>query len=249
MPKTNSVLWGTAATAAIAAATAYAEEERRKREEEIARQKELEEREEERREKMKERKIAKMDAQRAQEAAWEAARLEEEIRGSVPANMDIKIARMEYEEGVALSIKNSPPVTNSKPATPSGQDLRAERKDEMVQEENNSYSTEPQENWKADYDNYMAQKAREEAARKAQEALAAQSQPKKKSWFDKAWDFVDEHQKEISLGIGIVAGAAVVVMTAGLATPLVTAALLAGGAALAAGGTAGSDDRIRKRTF
>jgi len=235
--KTNFVLWGSAATAAIAAATAYVEEERRKREEEIARQKEQEEREEERREKMKERKIAKMDAQRAQEAAWEEARLEH-LRDSLPVHADIKIAREEYEEGVALSIKNSPPVTVSKPAKPSSQDLRAERKDEMVQEEINSYSAEPQEDWKVDYDNYMAQKAREEAARKAQEALAAQSQPKPKSWLDKAWDFVDEHQKEISLGLGIVAGAAVVVMTAGLATPLVTAALLAGGAALAASGAA-----------
>ena len=237
MPKTNSVLWGTAATAAIAAATACAEEERRRREEEIARQKELEEREEERRERMQERKIAKMDAQRAQEAAWEAARLEE-LKDNLPVSADIRIARMEYEEGVALSIKNSPPVTNSQPATPSSQDVRAERKDEQVQEEINSYSAAPQEDWKADYDNYMAQKAREEAARKAQEALAAQAQPKPKSWLDKAWDFVDEHQQEIALGLGVVAGAAVVVMTAGLATPLVTAALLTGGAVLAAGGTA-----------
>jgi hypothetical protein len=237
MPKTNSVLWGSAATAAIAAATAYVEEARRRREEEIARQKELEEREEERREKMKERKTAKMDAQRAQEAAWEAARLEE-LSDSLPVHTDIRIARMEYEEGEMLRLQDSPPATNSKPSTPSSQDRRAERKDEQIQEEINSYTAEPQEDWKADYDNYMAQKAREEAARKAQEALAAQSQPKPKSWLDKAWDFVDEHQKEISLGLGIVAGAAVVVMTAGLATPLVTAALLAGGAALAAGGTA-----------
>ncbi len=101
------------------------------------------------------------------------------------------------------------------------------------------YSAEPQQDWKTDYDNYMmAQKAREEAARKQKEASESQSQPKKKSWLDKAWDFVDEHQTEIALGIGIVAGVAVVVLTAGLATPFVAAAALAGGAALAAGGSA-----------
>ena len=234
----RSVLWGTAATAAIAAAAAYAQEERRKREEEIARQRELEEREEERREKMKEKKTAKMEAKRAQEEAWEQARLEES-RQNLPIHADIKIARMEHEEGILLSLKNSPPAAKPAPPKPSSQDRRAERKDELVQEQINALSAEPTQDWKADYDNYMAQKAAlEEAARKQKEAAAAQSQPKKKSWWDKAWDFVDEHQTEIALGIGVVAGAAVVVLTAGLATPLVAAAALAAGATIAAGGSA-----------
>jgi hypothetical protein len=228
----SSVLWGTAATAAIAAATAYIQEERRKREEEIARQKALEKKEEERRERMKEQKIAKMDAKRAQEAAWEQARLEES-RDSSPIHADIKIARMEHEEGISLSLKNSPPATKPAPSKPSSQDKRAERKDELVQGQINALSAEPQADWKADYDSYMAQKAREEAAKKEQEVPASQSQPKKKSWWDKTIDWVDDHQKEIALGVGVVAGVAAVVLTGGLAAPAVIAVVA--GAALAAG--------------
>lgn len=232
----NSVLWGTAATAAIAAATAYVQEEKRKREEEKARQKALEEREEERREKMKEKKTAKMEAQRAQEEAWEQARLEE-LTDSSPIHTDIKIARMEYEEGVLLDLKNSPPAAKPMPTKPSSQDMRAERKDELIQEEINSYNAEPQQDWKTDYDNYMAQKAREAAAKKEQEALALQSQPKEKSWLDKAWDFADGHQTELSLALGVGVGllAVAIVLTGGLALPAVAAIA---GATIIAGGVA-----------
>ena len=234
----NSVLWGTAATAAIAAATAYVQEEKRRRDEEKARQKALEAAEEERREKQQERKTAKMEAQRAQEEAWEQARLEE-TRDSSPIHTDIKIARMEYEEGVLSNLKNSPPVTKPTATKLSSQDRRVDRKDELAQEALNSYSAKPQQDWKADYDNYMAQKAREEAAKKEQEASALQSQPKKKSWWDKAIGWVDEHQTEIALTIGVVVGLTAVVLTAGLATPLVAAAMV-GGATLSASLAAGS---------
>jgi hypothetical protein len=183
----NSVLWGTAATAAIAAATAYVQEEKRKRDEEKARQKALEEAEEERREKLQERKVAKMEAQRAQEEAWEQARLEE-TRDSSPIHTDIKIARMEYEEGVLSNIKNSPPVTKPAATKLSSQDRRAERKDELAQEALNFYSAKPQQDWKADYDIYMAQKAREEAAKKEQEL--PESEP---SWWEKTKTFINEN--------------------------------------------------------
>jgi hypothetical protein len=48
---------------------------------------------------------------------------------------------------------------------------------------------------------------------------------------------VDEHQTEIALGIGIVAGAIAIAATGGLATPFVAGAILVGGATLAAGAT------------
>ena len=78
LPDNSMVLWGTAATAAIAAATAYAREEKRKLEEERARQAELEREKEERQERIKERKLEKAEAKRAQEQAWEEARIEQE---------------------------------------------------------------------------------------------------------------------------------------------------------------------------
>jgi hypothetical protein len=72
---------------------------------------------------------------------------------------------------------------------------------------------------------------------KRQEDTATVTPAKEKNWWEKAIDFVDEHQTEIALGIGVVAGLAVVVLSGGLATPLVAAALI-GSAALAAGGSA-----------
>ena len=87
---------------AIAATTTYIQEERRKREEEEARLQALAEAREERRKKLKERKIEKMEAQRAQEAAWEAAR-QEELKQGNPLHTEIKIARMEEAEGVEQS--------------------------------------------------------------------------------------------------------------------------------------------------
>ena len=94
----QSVLWGTAATAAIGAAIAYAQEEKRKREEEKARQAELEEQEEERREKAKERHMEKMEEKRAQEQAWEDAREEQEARRDSHVQIDMKMDRIEMEE-------------------------------------------------------------------------------------------------------------------------------------------------------
>ncbi|HMK07629.1 MAG TPA: hypothetical protein VK449_01215, partial [Anaerolineales bacterium] len=54
-----------------------------------------------------------------------------------------------------------------------------------------------------------------------------------KAWWQKAVDWVDQHQVAVSLAVGVVVGAAVIALTAGTATPLVVAGL----AALAAGGS------------
>ena len=227
----NSVLWGTAATAAITALTAYMQEEKRKREEEKARLEALEEAKEERRKKMKERKTAKMEAKRAQEAAWEAARQE----AWAPAHIDVKVGRMEYEEGLN-SVKAAPPATTPARSSLLAQERRAEGKEEIIQEEINSYTAKPQE-WKTDYENYVAQQA---LLAKQKEQEAAAPQPKKKTWWQKAIDWVDNHQVEIALGIGVVTGAAVVILTAGLALPLVAAGALVASAAVTAGVTVGA---------
>ena len=60
-----------------------------------------------------------------------------------------------------------------------------------------------------------------------------------KPWWQKTLDFVDKHQTEIAIGVGVTAGVLAIVLTAGTATPFVVAA---GGAMLAAGGvvTAGT---------
>jgi hypothetical protein len=218
-PTNNSALWGTSATAAIAAVTMYIQEERRKRAEELARLKALEEAQEERRKKMQEKKSEKNEAQRAQEAAWEAAR----EAASAPASIEIKIARAEEEEALN-NLKATSPAENSAPPKLSGQEKRTEHKEELIQEEVNSYTAKPQE-WKTAYDSYMAQHALLAQAKEKEETASAQRQ--KKSWWEKTIEWVDDHQSEISLGVGIVIGATAVVLSAGLATPLVAVALVA----------------------
>ncbi len=54
----------------------------------------------------------------------------------------------------------------------------------------------------------------------------------------KVMNWVDQHQREIALGIGIAAGVAAVVLSGGAATPLVAAAWVAGSAVVAVGITA-----------
>lgn len=58
-----------------------------------------------------------------------------------------------------------------------------------------------------------------------------------KTWWQKGIDWIDEHQTEIALGIGVAVGVAAIVLSGGTATPLVAAAWIAGAAAIA-GGTA-----------
>jgi hypothetical protein len=50
--------------------------------------------------------------------------------------------------------------------------------------------------------------------------------------------WIDNHQVEISLGIGLVVGVAALVISGGAATPLVAAAWIAGAAAVAGGSVA-----------
>ena len=94
---TNSnILWGTTAAAMLGALTAYILDEKRKREEEKAR----EAQEQERRAKMKAQKMAKLEAQWAQERMWEQARLEQQakMQQDAVARMETKMERIEAEE-------------------------------------------------------------------------------------------------------------------------------------------------------
>ncbi len=95
---TNSnILWGATAAAMLGAVTAYILDEKRKREAEKAR----ETQEQERRAKMKAQKMAKLEAQWAQERIWEQARLEEQqakMQQDAVARMETKMERIEAEE-------------------------------------------------------------------------------------------------------------------------------------------------------
>jgi hypothetical protein len=74
------------------------------------------------------------------------------------------------------------------------------------------------------------------ARKQGEKEAAASVPPKEKSWWEKAIDYVDQHQVEIALGVGVLAGVGAIILSGGLATPLVAAAWVAG-AAVAAGGT------------
>ena len=62
--------------------------------------------------------------------------------------------------------------------------------------------------------------------------------PPKKTWWQKSLDWIDSHQTEIALGLGVAVGVGAILLSGGLATPLVAAAWTAGAAAVAIGATA-----------
>jgi hypothetical protein len=62
--------------------------------------------------------------------------------------------------------------------------------------------------------------------------------PAKKTWWQKSLDWIDNHQAEIALGLGVVVGVGAILLSGGLATPLVAAAWTAGAAAVAISATA-----------
>ncbi len=93
----SNSLWGATAAAMLSAVTAYILDEKRKRQIEKAK----EAQEQERRAKMKAQKMAKLEAQWAQERMWEQARLEEQqakMQQDAIARMETKMERMEAEQ-------------------------------------------------------------------------------------------------------------------------------------------------------
>ncbi len=97
----SNVLWGATAAAMAGALTAYILDEKRKREEEQEREAALQAQETERRAKMKEQKMAKLEAKWAQEKMWEQARLEEQqakTQQDATTRMEAKMEHIEAGE-------------------------------------------------------------------------------------------------------------------------------------------------------
>jgi len=88
----------------------------------------------------------------------------------------------------------------------------------------------PQE-WKSAYNKYMTQKAVQDWRAGEKETYIVQ--PKEKTPWQKALDWIDNHQAEIALAIGIAVGVGAVLLTGGLALPAL--AVIAGAVALAGG--------------
>ncbi|MFZ5883422.1 MAG: hypothetical protein ACOYYI_06570 [Chloroflexota bacterium] len=229
-------LFGAAALTVIAAATAYALEQRRKRKEEEARQRAEAQREASRRNAAEE--ARKAQAYLLAQIAAQQAALEQ---SSSHRGEDAKIERMEEAEGAALAAAKAAKPQRDERAY---QDYRAgERDAEAIAAE------------------YQARKAVQEY-RQGERAEYVSPPPactpeniqQPKSWWQRAgeWvqqkivqpaqqalpkvmNWVDQHQTEIAIGIGIAAGVAAIVLSGGAATPLVAAAWVAGSAAVAGG--------------
>ncbi len=132
-----------------------------------------------------------------------------------------------------------------------GQNLRAADKESALDAEMKSYSAKPQD-WKPAYDAYMEKKAEDAvelqagmaayySAMRQGEKEAQTVTSKEKPWWEKTLNWIDDHQVEIALGVGIVVGIGALVISGGTAAPLVaatwtaTAAWMAGAAAVAGG--------------
>ena len=68
----------------------------------------------------------------------------------------------------------------------------------------------------------------------------------KKLWWEKSIDWADKHQTEIALTVGVAVGITAIFLSGGIATPLITAAWLAGSAAVAGGAVAIGTTQLNK---
>jgi hypothetical protein len=212
----SNVLWGVTAATVMGALAANALEEKRKMEEERARQAAHEAEEEERREKKQDKHMEKMEEQRAQERAWEAAReAEQEQREAVyQTRMDARVEGREIQE----------------------EEKRiAEEKAELEQRIEKKKEEEAADKFRAAMAAYSAGREKATVDEGKEEAVSTE---KDKSFWEKAWDWADQHQTEIALGVGIAVGVAATVITLGVASPLLAAAVVAGAAVSSAAGVA-----------
>jgi len=212
----SNILWGAAAVSAIGGIALYARDEKRKREEEV--------------EKKRAEIMARIAEQEARKKAAEEAR---KIAGWFEGQA---ILQAQIEERKILSANR-----------------RAEVKDVRLEQVIKSLKAKPQE-WKTAYTAYMAKKAMDDYRAGEKAIYTTATSPEKqepqanedKSWWQGAWNsvrsatektiqWVDQHQVEISLGIGVAVGIAALVISGGAATPLVAAAWMAGAAAVAGG--------------
>ena len=230
---TNSnIVWGAAATAVISTATAYALDKQRKRKEEEARQ-EAQVR-------------AEVDAKNAaletsRQDKWKAQKVQNWLQGQAILNAQIEDAKKQgatkeqiatlkkqgAEQGLGAAIGSAVNLMRNLRNT-AMQNIRMETKMSRIEAK----------------EDIAWQKAEQAKAQRTQEIMAdwragekAQhvALPKEQSWWEKTVNWIDTHQVEISLGIGVVVGVAALILSGGAATPLVAAAWMAGAAAVAGG--------------
>jgi hypothetical protein len=191
-----NIFWGATLAAVAGATAAYNLAEQRKREKEAAS-------EEERRARRKAQKLKKLEAQWAQEKAWEEARKKEEQKkwqAGTNAYMESKMDRVDTEDEAKWQ---------------ASQVVIQQREDEKKKKQ------------------YTGLESYRDSEWHSEPTVAAASE--EKSWWEKGLDWVDSHQTEIALGLGVAVGVGAIILSGGLATPLVAAAWVAGAAAVAAG--------------
>jgi predicted TIM-barrel enzyme len=216
----SGVLWGAAAAAMMGAMTSYALDEKRKREEEQARLALLEAEADERRDKSRARKMEKIEKQRALERLWEQARLDEEQDAKQRKQEKLLLDLNRMNERILLRGPDSEEPARWKAV----KDAIRERYEKKLKDQEAQRKAEELQEGLAAYYN----------ARKQGEATDTVS-PKEKSWFEKGLKWIDDHQTEIALGIGVAVGVGAIILSGGAATPLVAAAWIAGSAAVAGG--------------
>ena len=235
----SNLLWGAVAAAVVGSATAYALEEKRKREEEEARQ----------RAQVK----AEVDATNAalhasQQAQWEAQKIQNWLDGQDILNAHIKAAKeqgatdkqisdlkeMSAQQGLGTAIGEASKL-NQNLQTKAILDARLEMKmsryqveDEIAWQEAEQIKTQKAQETQKALDDYRAGEHAEYVA------------PPEKSWWEKTINVIDKHQPlaAVALGVAIGIGAVAIIVTGGIATPLVVGGALLLAGALTAGGTA-----------
>ena len=231
----SNVLWGATAAAMIGAATAYALDEKRKRQEEAERKRaEIEAR------------IAEQAAQqKAAEGAHKVAQwLEGQVLLKEKALHELEMGDVTEKERLA-AYKQSTQYQSYQARMAEWHKqqakLKAIEEADLTESERLAQYTNS-----ADYKEREAtllQYHQEERVRTADSArwagLASQGENAanmpRKTWWEKTIHWVDEHQAEIALGFGAAVGVAAIILSGGVATPLVAAAWIAGAAAVAGG--------------
>jgi hypothetical protein len=226
--RSSNVLWGATAAAVLGAATAYALEENRKRKEAEEAQRaaivaRIEEMEAQKEAALQARKVAQwLEGQQLFNAQLEKARL----NGASEEEIDA-LKKKGATQGFGSAIDSTKSLVNSlerSRAEIDRRDLEEEKAllEKLAEKVSRDDDTQEQLAGLAAYYEAMRQGERE-------------AQPVK-TWWQKSLDWIDNHQVEIALGVGIVVGVAAIILSGGTATPLVAAAWVAG-AAVVAGGT------------
>jgi len=217
-----SLHWGATLAAMAAAVTAYSLAEKRKREEEERPLSDL-------RQKTRLQKTQDMKAKEALmheiaqlQAEQKRPKAESEALMREIALFEAEQIRLEAEKEALKQRKEKDRLSH----------IRTSSKEEMLERERINHPANPLEGQTATAMTGM------DIYRASERAKYEPTPPKKKNWWEKTLSWIDDHQVEISLGIGLAVGVAALVISGGAATPLVAAAWIAGAAAVAGGSVA-----------